>query len=941
MSSAKNAADTCNGKAKLGSHSAFSWETLTGCRYPSRQEQPDVDRFRYGATYLFFSSIVKSLTAKIPHTEGSIPLRCSLFLSELVALIATFSVLDWPSGWFLYVMFLAVGHLYSYANRGGANCLTKICISVYMVFVLLVFFRNLFASPYDTREALALLLAGLLVGHTFDIPKRQDINYSIIVSLLLISFSAISANNMFFGATVLLYFLSLLFVLYYHAASCGSEIAYITPFYPVTPSSKALMTQSIERRKALFLNAKQAVWTVLSVLVIGLIIFIVTPRFPVISFYNPRHHIKFGFNLERSNKGRDIIQPTSSSDKEARSELDENLKNDYINFNAKADLTHRGTLSHALQMNVRSTRSGLYYRGLAFRHYDGWQWTLDSATPDVVPTDSFLNPKPRTYRRFANRGFRHPVSYKYMQASQPVTQIFYVERNMPNVILGAYFASTMHFPIETFYQDKDNNFRSPDILHKDTIYTVQSFLPSHPDLAAVAKSNPELNSFVPLPKERELLKVFKEGQWQSLAAPSTVYDINLKKDKDINYRALAPLLHLPKSVTKRTRLLAKHLTANYQDPYIKATALCHFLSSNFVYQTPPPPYPTDQETVDYFLFNAQVGHCEQFATAMAVMCRSIGLPSRYVTGYGQGTYNPFSGAFEILASDAHAWTEVFIPDLGWIPFDATSPYTLGTSTRGQERSMFAGGDMLKYMYHRLPDSWQDKTSSYLQAVLNRQSTIITLTVSIGLILAMFICGFWIYRHKQSVKEILSLLQANDLSWSKRLKAIAHVIRSAPVSQLIINGGSKDSAQTAYQLMLLFLSEQNIYKQDWQTPRQFAASISSPNLRNAVEQITAHCELIIYGGRTEQEAEQQTNVEVYPPPFDKTGTVKKQTENAYQEKTEVPTDRSTEPYGADQGIETANNLQIHQTDSSFIPTMEGLSPMLNRKIQRLRQEIYKL
>ena len=85
----------------------------------------------------------------------------------------------------------------------------------------------------------------------------------------------------------------------------------------------------------------------------------------------------------------------------------------------------------------------------------------------------------------------------------------------------------------------------------------------------------------------------------------------------------------------------------------------------------------------------------------------------------------------------------------------------------------------------------------------------------------------------------------------------------------------------------------------------------------------------------------TNVEVYPPPFDKTGTVKKQTENAYQEKTEVPTDRSTEPYGADQGIETANNLQIHQTDSSFIPTMEGLSPMLNRKIQRLRQEIYKL
>lgn len=72
-----------------------------------------------------------------------------------------------------------------------------------------------------------------------------------------------------------------------------------------------------------------------------------------------------------------------------------------------------------------------------------------------------------------------------------------------------------------------------------------------------------------------------------------------------------------------------------------------------------------------FLFGRRLGDSRRFATAFAVLCRQQGLPCRLVAGFNPGTFNKLNGTHEIYGSDTHTWVEVYIPDYGWVAFDAT------------------------------------------------------------------------------------------------------------------------------------------------------------------------------------------------------------------------------------------------------------------------------
>ena len=88
-----------------------------------------------------------------------------------------------------------------------------------------------------------------------------------------------------------------------------------------------------------------------------------------------------------------------------------------------------------------------------------------------------------------------------------------------------------------------------------------------------------------------------------------------------------------------------------------------------------------------FLFNVRQGHCEYFATAMAVMLRTQGVATRLVNGFLPGEYNEASGAFTVRQSDAHSWVEVYFPETkSWVTFDPTPPAGRAATTR----SGFAG-----------------------------------------------------------------------------------------------------------------------------------------------------------------------------------------------------------------------------------------------------------
>jgi hypothetical protein len=90
-----------------------------------------------------------------------------------------------------------------------------------------------------------------------------------------------------------------------------------------------------------------------------------------------------------------------------------------------------------------------------------------------------------------------------------------------------------------------------------------------------------------------------------------------------------------------------------------------------VYDLTVPREPARVDAVDHFLFDTRRGFCEHIASAMAVLLRAEGIPTRVVTGYGPGERNPFTGYYEVRYSDAHAWIEVYYPQVGWVPYDPT------------------------------------------------------------------------------------------------------------------------------------------------------------------------------------------------------------------------------------------------------------------------------
>ena len=123
-------------------------------------------------------------------------------------------------------------------------------------------------------------------------------------------------------------------------------------------------------------------------------------------------------------------------------------------------------------------------------------------------------------------------------------------------------------------------------------------------------------------------------------------------------------------IPRRVRDLSLQLTQPYDNPYDKARAVERYLRS-LAYSLDVAPPPPERDGVDYFLFDAKEGYCDYFASAMAVMLRSIGIPARVVSGYATGSREGGEHQFVVRDNNAHSWVEVYFPRYGWIEFDPT------------------------------------------------------------------------------------------------------------------------------------------------------------------------------------------------------------------------------------------------------------------------------
>lgn len=131
-------------------------------------------------------------------------------------------------------------------------------------------------------------------------------------------------------------------------------------------------------------------------------------------------------------------------------------------------------------------------------------------------------------------------------------------------------------------------------------------------------------------------------------------------------------LKLPSSLPKRVTELARSWVGAEQDPLRQAKLIEARLRRDYRYDLESPSG-AEPDPLDHFLFVSKRGHCEFYSTAMAVMLRSLGVPSRNATGFIGGTYNSFGKFYAVRQGDAHSWVEVHLPDRGWTRFDPTPP----------------------------------------------------------------------------------------------------------------------------------------------------------------------------------------------------------------------------------------------------------------------------
>ncbi|MFA9460203.1 transglutaminase TgpA family protein [Thiohalorhabdus sp. Cl-TMA] len=148
----------------------------------------------------------------------------------------------------------------------------------------------------------------------------------------------------------------------------------------------------------------------------------------------------------------------------------------------------------------------------------------------------------------------------------------------------------------------------------------------------------------------------------------------------------ARFLELPPDAHPQARALAREWRrATADSAAVVARGLRYFREGGFAYTLTPPEL--DGNWVDAFLFGSRRGFCGHYAGAFTFLMRAAGVPARVVTGYLGGTRNPSGDYLIVRQADAHAWTEVWLPDRGWVRVDPTTAVSPARAEEGLDGSV--------------------------------------------------------------------------------------------------------------------------------------------------------------------------------------------------------------------------------------------------------------
>ncbi len=298
-------------------------------------------------------------------------------------------------------------------------------------------------------------------------------------------------------------------------------------------------------------------------------------------------------------------------------------------------------------------------------------------------------------------------------------------------------------------------------------------------------------------------------------------------------------LQLPK-LDPRIPEFAKEITKDAKTPFDQALAIESHLRNHFTYTLNLVGKPGD-DPLAHFLFVTRAGHCEYYASAMAIMLRTLGVASREVNGFLPGDYNDLGGDYIVRASDAHSWVEVYFPENGWVVFDPTP------AAAGSESGILT---RLGRYVDWIEITWSEWVVGYdfahqMAMAQNLQQTSHNWNTNFR---------EWYSQKEDAVRNRLRAwgLHHAERSWVLPLALImillalrfrwieAAVSRIRLYFQLRAPSGAKANPQLASRLyveLLRILAKRGLARPETQTPLEFAAGVNSPELAPSVQEFT--------------------------------------------------------------------------------------------------------
>jgi len=308
------------------------------------------------------------------------------------------------------------------------------------------------------------------------------------------------------------------------------------------------------------------------------------------------------------------------------------------NFRDTLVLGGNPNLNHAVVFQVDSTDSTQYLTALTYDTYDGYRAWSNGSTFSVSLSANQTIPSESQYV--------HQIIEHVTVVNPPGEQNQYLfgTSQIGQADQAATVIANSNDDALIALLQKNGKLVSGE--H----YTITSY---------VSSADEKTLRTVPMPTDSPKFPSSYQGQY-----PPTYYDP----------ATLNANTQLPKGLDPNITILARQITANAPTMYDKVVALATYLQTKFTYNVNINP-PQDQELVSWFLFRSgHQGFCNYFATAMAIMARTLGIPARVAVGYTNGTPDPKTHENVINGTDAHAWTQVFFAGYGWINFEPSAGF---------------------------------------------------------------------------------------------------------------------------------------------------------------------------------------------------------------------------------------------------------------------------